>query len=280
MNPMNSGSPKNQCNFRRVQLNGISIPGRGQEKLAAYELMPGNGCGYVLIVCHGFRGAKENGGRIFDWAQRVNQVGLGVLAFDFAGSGASSGDFAAITLTQQLHDLLQVIDYADRRYHKPIILLGRSFGGSTVLATAGKPDDRVAGYIFWSTPVKLNETFAGIANQFDQLGSGAAIEVKDERGCFKLKSNLIEDFANHDMINYAKKMVSQPVLIIHGTADEVVAPDNAVCLYQNCRQAELHIIAGADHRFSKSVMEREDITLRWLKKTFIDNQCNRDIKHY
>jgi len=250
-------------------LNRISIPGGGRQKLAAYEFMPENDCRNMLIVCHGFRGAKENGGRIFSFAERVNRLGLGVVAFDFSGSGASSGEFAAISLTRQLHDLRQVIDYADRHYHKPAILLGRSFGGSTVLAAGGKPDERVIGYIFWSTPLKLNETFAGVAAQFSQVEAGAAIEIKDERGCFQLKPDFIEDFANHDMIFYAKKLAPQPVLIIHGTADEVVAPNNAVCLYQNCRHAELHLIADADHRFSRNVMEREDITLNWLRKTFI-----------
>lgn len=250
-------------------MNSISIPGSGQGKLAAYEFMPQD-YRYILIVCHGFRGAKENGGRIFSFAEQVNQLGFGVLAFDFTGSGASSGEFADISLTQQLHDLQQVIDYADQHYHKQVILLGRSFGGSTVLAAGGKLDKRVVGYIFWSTPVKLNETFAALVAQFNQAEAGEAVEIKDDFGCFQLKSNFVEDFACHDMNLYAQKLASQPaVLIIHGAADEVVEPANAICLYQNCNHAELHIITGADHRFTSDIVEREDITLNWLKKTFI-----------
>ena len=46
-------------------MKNISISGGGQGNLAAYLFMPESDCRYVLIVCHGFRGAKENSGRIF-----------------------------------------------------------------------------------------------------------------------------------------------------------------------------------------------------------------------
>ena len=110
-------------------MENISIIGDGQGKLAAYCFMPENECRYILIICHGFRGAKENGGRIFTFAEKLNKLGLGVLAFDFSGSGASDGDFANISLSSQVSDLRQVIDYVDSNYNRQLILLGRSFGG-------------------------------------------------------------------------------------------------------------------------------------------------------
>lgn len=246
-------------------MKSINIQGCGQSRLAAYEFIPGD-CRYILVVCHGFRGAKENSGNIFGFAKRVNQLGIGMLAFDFTGSGSSGGEFADVTLTQQVADLEQVINYIEEQYHKQVILLGRSFGGSTVLALADKSDERVAGYIFWSAPVKLYETFAGLAAQFDQMEGCEAVEIKYDSGSFRLKHGFFNDFATHDLILCAQKLASQPVLIIHGAADEVVKPTNAIKLYQKCNNAELHIIAGADHRFTRNIAEREDITLRWLQK--------------
>lgn len=249
-------------------MQSIYIPGRNQVKLAAYLFWPEGDCKYIIIICHGFRGAKENGGRIFTFAQRLNSLGLGALAFDFSGSGASEGEFADVSLSSQVDDLEHVINYVEHYYNIPIILLGRSFGGSTVLAKGGTADERVKGYIFWSTPFKLNETFSSLINEFSRA-SNAIVEINDTTGSFKLKSSFIEDFANHNMAFNASRIASSPVLIIHGTADEVVDPDNALCLYKNCNNAELHIIAAADHRFTNNIAERENITLNWLQKTFL-----------
>lgn len=249
-------------------MENISIIGGGQGKLAAYIFMPESDCRYILIICHGFRGAKENSGRIFTFAERVNKLGLGVLAFDFCGSGASDGDFADISLSSQIGDLRRVIDYIDLNYKRPVILLGRSFGGSTVLAAAGD-NEKVAGYICWSTPVKLYETFSGIVEEFDRLEAGEELEIKDEAGSFRLKPSFIEDFAHHDMKNYLQKLAPYPTLVIHGAADEVVDPANALYIYENTQHTELHIISGADHRFTQYIKEREDLTLNWLQRTFL-----------
>lgn len=248
-------------------MENISISEGGQGKLAAYISIPESDCPYILIVCHGFRGAKENSGYIFTFAEKVNKLGLGVLAFDFSGSGASDGDFANISLSSQVSDLRRVIDYVNSNYNRQVILLGRSFGGSTALAAAGY-NEKVAGYIFWSTPVKLYETFSGLVEEFARLEAGEELEIKDEAGSFRLKPSFIQDLAHHDMKNYLQKSAPCPILIIHGAADEVVDPNNALYIYENTRHTELHIISGADHRFSEYITEREDLTLSWLRRTF------------
>jgi len=249
-------------------VENISIFEGGQGKLAAYLFMPESGCRYMVIICHGFRGAKENSGRIFTFAEKLNKLGLGVIAFDFCGSGASDGDFADISLSSQVSDLRRVIEYVNSNYNRKVVLLGRSFGGSTVLAAAGD-NEKVAGYIFWSTPVKLYETFTGIIQEFARLKAGEELQIKDEAGSFRLKPSFIEDFAHHDMNNYLQKLASCPALVIHGAADEVVDPANALYIYENTRHTELHIISGADHRFTQFIEEREDLTLNWLHRTFI-----------
>lgn len=149
----------------------ISINNKHGERLAAYLFLPGLKPRFFLIVCHGFRGAKENGGRIYQFANRVNGLGGGLLAFDFSGSGKSEGDFLHMTLTRQADDLRCVIDYLSIHYNLPLVLLGRSFGGSTVIA--GGTGEKVLAYILWSTPVFLTKTFATmIPDEYNNLQAG------------------------------------------------------------------------------------------------------------
>lgn len=252
-------------------MESFVIDGDGQS-LAACQFMPEGPLEYVLIICHGFRGAKENSGKLAAFAQRLNQIGCGALAFDFSGSGASEGDFKDITLSRQATDLKRVIDYASASFSVPIMLLGRSFGGSTVLA-AGTADIRVAGYILWSTPIHLHETFSAIMNEaYQELLSGKTVGVSDEAGSFMLGPDLIEDFNRHDMNEYLRQIGDRPVLIIHGENDEVVAPANARSICEGLSNARLYLVPGADHRFNGKTREREDITLQWLESFNLKNE--------
>jgi pimeloyl-ACP methyl ester carboxylesterase len=102
MNQTNRENPKNQSAIDGgIRLQNIKIiNGRG-EKLAAIIFRPGEDPHILVIICHGFRGGKENGGRIYPFAERLNQLGVAVIAFDFGGSGESEGEFSNMTLSGQ-----------------------------------------------------------------------------------------------------------------------------------------------------------------------------------
>jgi putative redox protein len=242
---------------------------QAEERLAAYVFLPEDRFNYFLIISHGFRGTKENGGKIFDFAQRLNALGFAVLAFDFSGSGNSDGNFDDVSLSRQAKDLKAVMAYVNDKYHLPLILLGRSFGGSTVLA-AGAGDERVAAYVFWSTPVRLQETFKTILGDEDRekIARGESISIRDDAGVYQIKPALFNDFAVHRMGEYMGSIKDRPVLIVHGLADEVVDPANARELYSKLTNAELVLVENADHRFVNKYREREEITIQWLQANF------------
>lgn len=248
-------------------MQSLTIVKDTRERIAALCSVPED-CDYLLIICHGFRGRKENTNRIFPFAQRINNLGMGVLAFDFIGSGESDGNFSDITLSSQARDLQAVINYADITWHKPIILLGRSFGGSTVLA-GGTDSELVKGYILWSTPVDLIQAFTPLLEENDhQFIHGRVLKTYDSYGEFYLKPSFIEDFYHHNMDEYLAKVGSRPVLIIHAQNDEVVPVYHARYLYHKLQQAEINIVDNTNHRFENKIKEREDITINWLKKHF------------
>ncbi len=247
----------------------LKINKENRERIAALVFLP-DSCDYLLITCHGFRGRKENSDRICAFAKEINEIGLGVMAFDFTGSGESDGEFSDITLTRQVQDLKTVIDYAYNTYQKPIILLGRSFGGSTVLA-GGAGESRVEGFILWSTPVELQQTFTRVMEEaYEELIKGRIANINDETGAYLIKPAFVEDFYQHNMDEYLKQIHKRPVLIVQGQDDKVVAVYNARYMFNRLCNAEMVIVDDADHRFENKTRDREEITLNWLKKHFID----------
>jgi pimeloyl-ACP methyl ester carboxylesterase len=181
---------------------------------------------------------------------------MGVLAFDFTGSGGSEGEFSKISLTRQTEDLSCVIGYAERRYSKPVILLGRSFGGSTAAASAVK-NPETAAYVFWSTPLLLSKTFGLRENQQSR-----------SEGENEIPLSLVEDLKNHDMSEYLAAIKDKPVLVVHGGADETVSPDNVEQFKHHLPQAVCAIVERADHHFTGHTKIRDDLTIAWLEKVF------------
>ena len=245
-----------------------SIINKQGGRLAACVFMPAIAARLVLIVCHGFRGGKENGGRIFDFANRLNELGIIVLAFDFSGSGESEGDFVNLTLSQQVSDLQSVINYVDEYYKLPMVLLGRSFGGSTVIA-GGAVDKRIAAFALWSTPFFIAETFAAMMPaEYELMQAGQVVNIRDEAGNYDLGPALAADIACHDMDNYLQGIGNRPVLIIQARDDELVAPENAQYMQAHMDNVSLHLIDRAGHRFLEKLTLRENLTIDWLKNMF------------
>lgn len=242
----------------------IFIPLDEEQSLAALLFSPASAARAALIVCHGFRGAKENSGQIIPFAEALTDRGLMVLAFDFSGCGESSGEFCQITLSRQARDLQRVCAYVQSNFNLPQILLGRSLGGSTAVAAAPHLPG-VSAYILWSAPYDLIATFALLLDQdYERLAAGNSVILADENGSFRLDPDLLADMQNHNMSRGLHAMLGKPVLVVHGEDDEVVPVDNVQHIAAHLPAADIYIIPGADHRFTSHVEQRQAITLGWI----------------
>lgn len=245
------------------------IPNQEGRRLACLLFLPPEKPGFQMVVAHGFRGGKENSGRIKGFAQQVTALGGSVLAFDFAGSGESEGNFSEMTLSRQVQDLRAVIEHSIGRDNSPLIVLGRSFGGSTALAAcAGEP--RVQALALWSAPVFLTETFFKVtSHESGSLPSGC-LKFEDDKGTFMLEPGFAQDLLQHDFAQYLQGQRERPLLVVHGENDSDVDPKNAKFLGEQALGAvEVHIVPGADHRFTEHQPLREEITLQWLDKILV-----------
>lgn len=237
-------------------------------KLAAYVWGPGGQDKHMVVICHGFRGTKENGGKLFGFADKLRNTGLGVVAFDFRGSGKSDGEFSSVTLSRQGEDVQAVIDFIHREYGSRVILLGRSMGGSSVLAGASA-DKRVDGYVFWSTPVFMHQAFATIMGaDYERLRAGDSIYFRDDGGQFRLNPDVIADFDCHDMEQHVRNIGARPTLIIQARDDDAVSSENGQYLHRNLPNSQLAMFDQAGHRFLELTAEREDLTIEWLRQHF------------
>ena len=102
-----------------------------------------SGRGPTILFLPGYMSDMEGGKAtaLNSWAERE---GRAMLRFDYAGCGASAGDFEAQTLTSWRRDVLAMID---RVVDGPVVLVGSSMGGWLMLLAALARPGRVTGLV-------------------------------------------------------------------------------------------------------------------------------------
>ena len=117
----------------------------------------------IPIVCifHGFAGNKMEPHFIFVKLSRLLEAkGIGSVRFDFAGSGESDGDFIDMTISKELKDANNILDYVkslDFVDTTKIGLLGLSMGGAVASMLAGDRKDDVKSLCLWAPAGTLKE---------------------------------------------------------------------------------------------------------------------------
>ena len=217
----------------------------------------------LLIFVHGFVGSKVGEHRLFVKAARYfTERGYGVFRFDFSGCGESDGDYSSVTLTNQLKELQDVIEYLSliRGIDKQrITLVGHSMGGAVASLTAAR-DQRINQLILWSPVGSPYEDITGI------LGPKAVHEIAkqgrhDYHG-FMISLTFLKDLKKHHPIE-AVRSFTGPVHIIHAKADEQIPKEHAVryanSLNRRSNTERVHeeYIENADHTFSGYSFEDE-----------------------
>lgn len=223
-----------------------------------------SGLDRALIVCHGFSGSKEGGGRALRMAEYLARPGMGVLLFDFSGNGESEGSFVDTTLSGQMDDLKSAADWCLHAGAKHLAGMGRSFGGTTLLCQAAE-DSRFEAVCTWATPVYPLALFHGFLRE----QSGDRLILAGEGGTIELNKAFLEDLASHDAEACARNIPPRPILIVHGEQDELVSAKEAEVIRKTAASSSrLHMIPEADHRFSTGVETVWELCLEWLEESF------------
>jgi abhydrolase domain-containing protein 17 len=176
---------------------------------------------YTLLYSHG---NAEDLGDILPILNSLRDLGFSVLAYDYRGYGTSGGmpseNGVYLDIDAAYNYLTQQLKIPPNR----IILYGRSVGGGPAVDLAVRKP--VAGLIVESTFV-------------------SAFRVVT-----KIPIVPFDKFANLDKI----KQVRVPILIMHGTSDEVIPFWHGQKLYEAANQPKRYLwIEAAEHNNFKSV---------------------------
>lgn len=222
----------------------------------------GFGLASAVVVVHGFKGFKDWG--FFPHAaDRLADAGHAVVTFNFSRNGVGEDlqdfseleRFAANTLTLELEELRLVLDRVldGTLLGAPpqrVGLLGHSRGGGTSVVAASE-DRRLSSLVTWAA-------IAGFDRWTDQAKETwrreGRIWIPNARTGqqMPLDVTLLRDFEeNRDRLDIlsAAGRLQLPWLVVHGTEDATVDPEDGRALSEAGPDTELLYIGGAGHTF-------------------------------
>jgi putative redox protein len=247
-------------NIITLQVDGI--------KLVGQLYLPGEGgqTRYPTVcLCHGIPAGvpdPSDGGYPL-LAERICREGFAVLIFSFRGCGVSGGNLDLLGWTR---DLKAVIDYLwalpgiDRSH---LTLFGFS-GGAAVLIYVASQDKRVSSIVTCACPAEF--TFAtgtdesqSVVEYFRSIGTirdkDFPHSTQEWLGGFRLVSP----------IEYVSEIAPRPLLLVHGSDDDLVDVSHAYKLYDRAGEPkQIIIIDGAGHRLRQDDRAMA-MAIDWLK---------------
>lgn len=205
----------------------------------------------VVILMHGFKGdlGYVDTKILPTLAHALNQAGLPTLRFDFNGCGKSDGKFVDMTVMSELLDGMKVIDFARHQIKaKHIYLLGHSQGGGVASMIAAYYHDVVERLALLAPAATLkDDALQGVCqgSHYDPQHIPDQVDVDGwpVGGDYFRTVQLmpIYETAQH---------YQGPVILIHGTADQVVSPEASRKYNVILPNSQLHLIEGEDHKFT------------------------------
>lgn len=206
-------------------------------------LIPGSADKAIILAS----GYKETRFDVLKYAPFLHQAGYTLLLFDPRGTGESDGKLYAFGAYQP-EDIHAAVGYLEMKGYKQIGLFGHSNGATAALIAASE----------LKLPVVADSPFANLrlaaksAERQDLL-----LQLLFPLYNLVARARLGFDlFRRTDALRIVNR-VSQ-VLFIHGLADDYIAPENSIRLYERAgRPKELWLVPQARHVESLDTMPRE-----------------------
>lgn len=232
--------------------------GRGDLTLFGRSWRPDGPVRGVVVIMHGF---LSHSGQYLWSAERFNEKGLAVYAFDMRGHGQSEGErYWVDAFDDYLDDLDRFIAIVrSREPGKPLVLLGHSAGGVIATAYALKHPEGLLGLVCESfafevpPPELVLQLLKGVSHVLphapvlrlkpEDFSRDPAVVDAIERDPLVIHEpgpahTVAELVRAHDLLGRSFGSFSLPVLILHGTEDHATRPQGSQRFFDEAGSAD------------------------------------------
>ena len=219
----------------------------------------------AIIISHGF---LANQSTTKDYAVALAKEGFLAITFDFKGGGIGSksgGRSVDMTVLTEKKDLLAVVEAVQDQFHPlSICLMGCSQGGFVSAMTAKELGDSIHGLILFYPALCIPDDARKGHMMFYKFDPKNVPDILG-RIPMKLGGNYARAVMDMDPFDEIKGYPG-PVLLVHGTEDNIVNISYARRAKECFTNCEYREIIGGGHGFSgKYDTEAKEILIRFIK---------------
>jgi len=224
-------------------MTSTQITNRFDEKIDS-SFHPGLREDVLIILGHGVTGNKDRP-LLVAIAEGLADRGWPCLRISYSGNGESGGRFEDSNITKEIDDLSSVIDNVPPE--AKVVYIGHSMGGAVGMLSAAQ-DPRIV----------LLVTIAGMAHtaEFVKREFGDAIPGEGfmwDEPEHPLSKVYVDDLTSIGNTLTAAASITQPWLLIHGTADDVVPVQDGLDAYEAANSDKQWLaVPGAGHGFDET----------------------------
>lgn len=204
--------------------------------------------------------------------EKLNNIGIAVLRFDFNGHGESGGELENITFENELHDAMVVLKYAKSiREVTSISLLGHSQGGVIASILAGMEADGIKTLVLLAPAAVIEEGACSgklLGQTFDPDNLPDYIRIMGKR----FKGEFIKSAQSLKIYDKAKGYKGT-VCILHGGGDYLINYKYSKKYHEIYNDSCLYFIEEADHDFSIGQEKAVNVIVDFFEDRLIKD-CN------
>lgn len=223
----------------------VTFPGVNGTTLAGTLDVPDGGTDAWAVFCHGFTLGKNSAA-----ASRISKAlaghGIGVLRYDAAGLGSSTGNWEDGSFSTKVADVQGAAEFMSGTGRPVSLLLGHSLGGAAVLAAA----QRITGLKAVATiaaPFRPAHVLHLFESELGTIAEQGAACIDLGGGDLEIRRHLIEDLRSHDLTEDIRNL-QLPLLVMHSPTDNTVGIANASEIFNTARHPRNFIsLEGSDH---------------------------------
>ncbi|OGO23101.1 MAG: hypothetical protein A2144_07135 [Chloroflexi bacterium RBG_16_50_9] len=229
--------------------------------------LPGQRKKYPAVcICHGIPSGnppEPGDGGYPVLAEKICREGFAVLIFSFRGTGDSGGNFDILGWTRDLQaavGYLWSLPSVDRAH---LFLVGFSAGAAASVYVASR-GERVSGVAACACPAEFS-LFTGADDPQSVVDRFRRIGIIQDAGFPPSIDGWLGGFRQVTPVNHVAGIAPRPLLIVHGSRDELVPASHARRLYEAAGEPKrLVFIDGAGHRLRQNTGAM-DAVIDWLK---------------
>jgi pimeloyl-ACP methyl ester carboxylesterase len=202
---------------------------------------------FTILFSHG---NAEDIGQMSNWMIHLaNYFRVDIIAYDYRGYGLHQGVPSEASCYADIEAVYNYLTTTIKVSPEKIILFGRSLGsGPTVHLASTLCSASKRGSSWWSSSLFCRGDAGGDDVDLPPPLAGVILQSPIS-SCIRVVSNVLAQIPIDMFVNINKiHKIDVPVLIIHGTADEVVPYDHGKELHARCPNAyKLLSLEGAGH---------------------------------